>query len=101
MPPLNTPRDVIQAFGVAGLPGYFDVTPYTDAAGFSVKRPYPAGSPPALVVTGSGAPFNTCIIRIVVESPKTPNGLSRVDGDADLHQRCQERHRFSRHNFAD
>lgn len=101
MPPLSTPQDVIQAFGVAGLPGYFDVTPYIDAAGFSAKRPYPAGSPPALVIAGNGAPFNTCLIRIVVEPPKTPNGVSRVDGGAELYARCQERHRFGRHNFGD
>jgi hypothetical protein len=41
MPIPNTPQDVIQAFGVAGLQGYFDVTPYIDAAGFTGKRHYP------------------------------------------------------------
>ncbi len=96
-----TPQNVIQAFGVAAFPEYFDITPYIDSAGFSVKRPYPAASPPALVVTGNGAPYNTCIIGIAVEAPQTPNGLSRVYGAADLYERCQERHRSSRHNFTD
>src|SRR5882724_5469679 len=101
MPILNTPQAVIQAFGVGGLPEYFDVTPYIDSAGFSAKRLYPADSPPAHVVTGSGAPYITCIVGIVVEAPKALNGLSPLHGGAELYERCQERHRASRHNFSD
>lgn len=40
MTALKTPHDVIQAVCVTGLPEYYDVQPFTNAIGFSVKRHY-------------------------------------------------------------
>ena len=102
MTALNTLQSVIQVFGGASFPDYYyDVVPYIDgAAGFSVKRRYAAGSPPAQVVTGRGDPYAVCMTRVVVDAPKTVSGMSRVRADASLFERCQERHRSDEHDFS-
>ena len=50
----DAPADVMAAIGVNGLANYCDPIPFTDGAGFSIKRSYPPGSALAGVVTSTG-----------------------------------------------
>src|SRR5947199_7646802 len=94
MPPLNTPQEVIQAAGLVGVPQYFNVHPLIDAAGFVTQRLYPPDSPAAQVVTPQGQQVNRCLLVLVVEPPKNPNGISRVGGEARFHESCRDRQLF-------
>lgn len=83
---LKTPEAVIAAAGVDGLPGhYYDVIPQTNAAGFAIFRHYPPGTPPAAVVTHTGNPALTCMLKLIVEKPSETKDISRVRLTASVH----------------
>ncbi len=82
---LGTPEAVIAAAG-AGLPDhYYDVVPQTNAAGFAIFRRYPPGTPPAGVITRSGKPALTCMLKLIVERQSETKDISRVRLLATVH----------------
>ncbi len=75
---LNTAEGVIQATGVRDFPDYFDVIPYREGAGFTVKRYYLPNTKPTRVVTAGGQPAVCVLLHFSVEEARAAAGVRAV-----------------------
>jgi len=90
--PLLTPEAVIAAADVRYLANYADVIALNDAAGFSVKRDYPAGTAITQALTPSGKKNYCVLIHFVARAPTAPSGIQRVELAARLRGAWEETH---------